>query len=182
MKPQKPYTHTYVQTHTHIHTYIHTYIQQVDSLKQKLPFLDESTQSVHTFIHTYIQQVDSLKQKLPFLDEATQSVPALDAILAQIAPLVLVILTALVPAILRQYAKLEGHVNNRTLNGSLFTKLAAFQLIQVCMCVCIFVCVYVCLVLFCVVCGFTKLAAFQLIQVCMCVRVFIFSLCASLCL
>mmetsp|Transcript_66537 Transcript_66537/g.164024 ORF Transcript_66537/g.164024 Transcript_66537/m.164024 type:complete len:895 (+) Transcript_66537:211-2895(+) len=78
-----------------------------------------------------LSKVDSMKKQLPFLDDAARAAPILDSLLAQLSPLGLIILVALLPPILYQFCKLEGHISEGTLQASLFSKLAYFKLIQV---------------------------------------------------
>jgi hypothetical protein len=77
-----------------------------------------------------LTEVDSLKETLPFLEDLIEKNPWIEPALAQIAPLMLIILNLLLPAFLGYFAKLEGHIASSSLEASLFVKLSVFQIIQ----------------------------------------------------
>lgn len=78
-----------------------------------------------------LTSVNSLKQKLPRLGEMIDKSPALEMILALVAPLLLLTLNeAVLPVILKYFAQWEGHVSSPHLEASLFRKLSWFQIIQ----------------------------------------------------
>lgn len=74
--------------------------------------------------------VESLKGTIPILAVWSQAWPPLDMVLAQLAPLALIIVKALLPFLLGEFSKLEGPVSSSVLETSLFFKLALFQIIQ----------------------------------------------------
>lgn len=76
-------------------------------------------------------KVESLKQRLGFLETASDNFPLLDDILALLGPIALIILTNVLPIILRVYCELEGHIGEDTLQASLFSKLTLFMIVQV---------------------------------------------------
>ena len=82
-----------------------------------------------TFISS-LTSVSSLKETLPFLDTWIKRAPWLAQVLAQLAPLMLYILTQFLSIILGEFAKLEGHIASSTLEASRFMKLSAFTIIQ----------------------------------------------------
>lgn len=75
--------------------------------------------------------VESLRRALPFLNKAIDKYPILDGVFKQLAPLALVLLNALAPAVFSFLSAREGHPSNTEVRASLFTKLAFFQLIQI---------------------------------------------------
>ena len=82
-----------------------------------------------TFISS-LTSVSSLKESLPFLDTWINRAPWLAQVLAQLAPLMLYILTLCLSTILGEFAKLEGHIASSALEASRFMKLSAFTIIQ----------------------------------------------------
>lgn len=91
------------------------------------------------FIAT-LQKVDDLKRILgppnckddescPLM-VAIEKFPLLDNLLAAVAPLALIILTSLLPAILGWFCTLEGHIGQGVLQASLFSKLTLFMIVQ----------------------------------------------------
>jgi hypothetical protein len=78
-----------------------------------------------------LSEVESLKDLIKGLDKALEENSWLAPFLAQIKPLLLVVLTALLPTILTFYCKKEGHIGSDTLNASLLTKLAMFMIVQI---------------------------------------------------
>lgn len=67
---------------------------------------------------------------MPFLEKLLVQVPWLAPFLAQMKPLLLILLTNILPEILKVFCKYEGHISQSSLNASLFTKLSVFQIIQ----------------------------------------------------
>lgn len=78
-----------------------------------------------------LASTDSLRRNLPFLNKAIEKYPILGDLLKQLAPLALVLLSALAPIIFRFLSSREGHTSTTEVRASLFTKLAYFQLIQI---------------------------------------------------
>jgi len=78
-----------------------------------------------------LSEVESLKELIPGLETAIDNNPWLTEVLTQLSPLMLVILTSLLPAILTVFCKKEGHIGSDTLNASLLTKLATFMIVQI---------------------------------------------------
>lgn len=83
-----------------------------------------------SFISSF-SEVENLTALLPFLEKSIEKNPWLKEFLAMIAPLLLVILTSLLPAILTVFCKKEGHIGSDSLNASLLYKLALFMIIQI---------------------------------------------------
>ncbi|KAL3670091.1 hypothetical protein V7S43_004408 [Phytophthora oleae] len=75
--------------------------------------------------------VESLRRALPFLNKAFDEYPILQDIFKQIAPLALVLLSALAPIVFKFLSGREGHPSNTEVRAALFTKLAYFQLVQI---------------------------------------------------
>eukprot|EP00986_Skeletonema_menzelii_P009241 scaffold4151_cov137-Skeletonema_menzelii.AAC.13 len=75
--------------------------------------------------------VSRLTELLPFLAGPVQKYPWFSALLAQLAPLILVIFISLLPQILLLFSKLEGLIEVETMqHHSLMAKLASFTIIQ----------------------------------------------------
>jgi hypothetical protein len=75
-------------------------------------------------------EIDTLKTSIPFLARMVETYPWLEAVLSQLAPLLLIGLNLLLPYILREFAKVEGHIASSALEASLFEKLSVFMIIQ----------------------------------------------------
>jgi hypothetical protein len=75
--------------------------------------------------------VESLRRALPFLNKAFDEYPILQEIFKQIAPLALVLLSALAPIVFNFLSGREGHPSKTEVRAALFTKLAYFQLVQI---------------------------------------------------
>jgi hypothetical protein len=78
-----------------------------------------------------LSELESLKELIPGLDKVLEKNEWLAGFIAQLSPLMLVILTSLLPAILTVFCKKEGHVGSDSLNASLLTKLAMFMIVQI---------------------------------------------------
>ena len=77
-----------------------------------------------------LSNIEGLEAQFGFIKEANEQYPALRAILAQAAPFLVVIFNALLPIILKTLSIMECHISNANVQASLFTKLAAFMVIQ----------------------------------------------------
>ena len=77
-----------------------------------------------------VSNVESLTALIPVLGDWAEAYPPLGAVLAQLAPLLLVAVVACVPALLRAVACLEGHLSGAAVSQSLYSKLAAFTIVQ----------------------------------------------------
>jgi len=82
-----------------------------------------------TFVSS-LANVDELKEQIPFLEDWIDAAPWLGDVLAQLAPLFLVVLNALLPIFLMIFAKMEGHVSTGRLMASFFTKLCLFFIVH----------------------------------------------------
>jgi hypothetical protein len=78
-----------------------------------------------------LSEVENLKELIPGLEKALERNKWLAPFLANLSPLMLVILTSLLPLILTVYCKREGHAGVAELNASLLTKLSSFMIIQI---------------------------------------------------
>jgi len=78
-----------------------------------------------------LSEVESLQDLIPGLEKAIEKNPWLASFLGQLSPIMLVVLTSLLPMILKIYCKHEGHIGENSLNASLLSKLASFMIIQV---------------------------------------------------
>jgi hypothetical protein len=78
-----------------------------------------------------LSEVEKLQELIPGLEKALAKNPWLASLLAQLSPLLLVLLTSLLPVILTIYCKKEGHIGSDTLHASLLTKLAMFMIVQI---------------------------------------------------
>lgn len=78
-----------------------------------------------------LSEVEKLQELIPGLEKALAKNSWLASLLAQLSPLMLVLLTSLLPVILTIYCKKEGHIGSDTLHASLLTKLAMFMIVQI---------------------------------------------------
>lgn len=78
-----------------------------------------------------LAEVSELKKLIPFLEHWVEKQPWIEQVLAQMKPLLVIVLKAILPMILLSFAKLEGHIAETTLQASLFTKLAMFFIVQI---------------------------------------------------
>jgi hypothetical protein len=76
---------------------------------------------------TSLSEAESLQDVIPSLDEVIRKNPWVARFLAQLSPILLVILTALLPLILSIICRYEGHIGANTLQASLLTKLSSFM-------------------------------------------------------
>jgi hypothetical protein len=74
-----------------------------------------------------LNDVDALQDLIPFLEDWIETAPWLSDVLAQLAPLLVVVLIALLPTILLVITKLEGSISDSSEQASLFLKLSAFM-------------------------------------------------------
>jgi hypothetical protein len=74
-----------------------------------------------------LTEVSSLRVSVAFIDDMLIAAPWLEPVFAQLAPLLLMILNAVLPAILREFTKMEGHIASSAVEASLFIKMAAFM-------------------------------------------------------
>ena len=74
-----------------------------------------------------LSQASELQKRLPFLADWIREAPWLPLLLAQLQPLLLVLLNSVVlKGLLRLFCRLEGHISSTKLNVSLFSKLSTF--------------------------------------------------------
>jgi hypothetical protein len=74
-----------------------------------------------------LTEVSSLRASVSFINDMLNAAPWLEPVLAQLAPLLLMTLNAILPAILREFTKLEGHIASSAVEASLFIKMATFM-------------------------------------------------------
>jgi len=79
-----------------------------------------------TFILS-VAEVEAMKENLPKLEDRIEESPWLEALLQQLAPILLWLLGELLYVIIDVIVKWEGHVGASALEASRFTKLAAFE-------------------------------------------------------
>mmetsp|Transcript_46447 Transcript_46447/g.90721 ORF Transcript_46447/g.90721 Transcript_46447/m.90721 type:complete len:921 (+) Transcript_46447:28-2790(+) len=79
---------------------------------------------------TSLGKVDALVNVLPFLGKWKEKSDYVGSLLAQIEPLLLVVLLALLTIVLMNFAKHEGLVSESQLQASLFQKLSLFLIVQ----------------------------------------------------
>ena len=77
-----------------------------------------------------LSSVDGLTGIIPGLAEALVKYPWLKPVLDQLSPLMLVVANALLKVLLETLSGLEGHISCSLVEASLFSKLAAFMIIQ----------------------------------------------------
>ncbi len=76
---------------------------------------------------TSLSETESLKNVLPGLEKVIEENPWVAFFLAQLSPLLLVLLTELLPSIISVICKYEGHIGKNTWNASKLTKLSVFM-------------------------------------------------------
>jgi hypothetical protein len=74
-----------------------------------------------------LTEVNSLRASVAFINDMLNAAPWLEPVLAQLAPLLLMILNAILPTILREFTKMEGHIASSAVEASLFIKMASFM-------------------------------------------------------
>ena len=74
-----------------------------------------------------LSEVDSLKKTIPSLESTINSHRWIQPLLSQLNPILMVVLKAMLPEILRKFCQREGHISNTALNASLLSKLAVFM-------------------------------------------------------
>jgi hypothetical protein len=77
-----------------------------------------------------LSSVDALKEQFDFLKDILENAPWLEPVLAQLAPLLVVIFSSLLNPILTFYSNLERPISIADMQGLLFSKLATFMIIQ----------------------------------------------------
>lgn len=77
-----------------------------------------------------LSTIESLRAEVGFVDDLLDTLPFLVPFFEIAAPLLLVVVNALLPMILRVFSMMEGPVSGAVVEASLFTKLAAFMIIQ----------------------------------------------------
>ena len=82
-----------------------------------------------TFIAS-LSSVEALSTQIPPLGDLIEQYPIIGKILEVLAPLLIKVVNGLLPTILEYLTKFEGPVSGSIIVASLFTKLAAFMIIQ----------------------------------------------------
>ncbi|KAL9184892.1 hypothetical protein ACHAXT_002669 [Thalassiosira profunda] len=78
-----------------------------------------------------LSNVEALTELIPALQEPVEKYDWFAALLAILAPLILVVFISILPHIILAFVKIEGHIEMETMqHPSLFFKLAAFTIIQ----------------------------------------------------
>ena len=77
-----------------------------------------------------ISSVEGLEEKVDWIKEVNEDNPWLRQVIAQVAPFLVVIVNSLLPVILKALSVMECHISNGMVQASLFTKLAAFAVVQ----------------------------------------------------
>jgi Calcium-dependent channel, 7TM region, putative phosphate len=77
-----------------------------------------------------LSSVAALRQQIPAVDDLLNAAPFLEPILELMAPLFVVILNGMLPAILEFITLFEGPISSAMVTASLFVKLSAFMIIQ----------------------------------------------------
>eukprot|EP00551_Chaetoceros_affinis_P015053 CAMPEP_0203709506 /NCGR_PEP_ID=MMETSP0091-20130426/62140_1 /ASSEMBLY_ACC=CAM_ASM_001089 /TAXON_ID=426623 /ORGANISM="Chaetoceros affinis, Strain CCMP159" /LENGTH=650 /DNA_ID=CAMNT_0050586571 /DNA_START=87 /DNA_END=2039 /DNA_ORIENTATION=+ len=76
-------------------------------------------------------EVNSLKKMIPGLKDTVANHPWIDPLLAQLNPLLLIVLKMILPLILSRICEREGHISRTKLIASVLTKLVLFLIIQI---------------------------------------------------
>lgn len=77
-----------------------------------------------------LSSIEGLEEQFPAIKEANEKNPWLRQVLAQVAPFLVVIVNILPPIILKILSTMECHISHGMVQASLFSKLAAFAVIQ----------------------------------------------------
>jgi hypothetical protein len=77
-----------------------------------------------------LSSVEGLREELEFVDDMLDSFPFLISVFEIAAPLFVVIANSLLPVILEAITLFEGPISGAVVEASLFSKLAAFMIIQ----------------------------------------------------
>jgi hypothetical protein len=77
-----------------------------------------------------LSSVEGLREELEFVDDMLDSFPFLISVFEIAAPLFVVIANSLLPVILEAVTLFEGPISGAVVEASLFSKLAAFMIIQ----------------------------------------------------
>jgi calcium permeable stress-gated cation channel len=77
---------------------------------------------------TSLTELNSLKESLPRLAVWIEAEPTRERLLAQVAPLILLLFNeTILPSTLKYFATWEGHISSAMLEASLFVKLGCFM-------------------------------------------------------
>lgn len=77
---------------------------------------------------TSLTELNSLKESLPKLAAWIDDKPIRERLLAQVAPLILLLFNeSILPSVLKYFATWEGHISSAMLEASLFVKLGCFM-------------------------------------------------------
>ena len=85
-----------------------------------------------------LSEIESLKTLIPSLGQAVEKYPWIESILAQLNPILIVVLKAMLPKILRKFCEREGHISETDLNASLLSKLSQFLVRMRMLIICIY--------------------------------------------
>jgi hypothetical protein len=77
-----------------------------------------------------LSSVEGLREELEFVDDMLDSFPFLISVFEIAAPLFVVVANSLLPVILEAITLFEGPISGAVVEASLFSKLAAFMIIQ----------------------------------------------------
>jgi hypothetical protein len=77
-----------------------------------------------------LSTIDALRSEFDFIDSLLDDAPFLVPVFEIGAPLLVVVVNALLPVILQVFSMMEGPVSGAVVEASLFSKLAAFMIIQ----------------------------------------------------
>ena len=77
-----------------------------------------------------ISSIEGLEDQVDWIKTANEKNPWLRQVIAQVAPFLVVVVNAMLPVILKVLSTMECHISNGMVQASLFSKLAAFAVIQ----------------------------------------------------
>ena len=77
-----------------------------------------------------LSTVEGLRKEIEFVDDLLDALPGLVPVFEILAPTLVVMVNSLLPIILEYVTLLEGPISGSAIEAAIFTKLAAFMVIQ----------------------------------------------------
>jgi hypothetical protein len=99
-------------------------------LFSSLIVLNHFSRTIPMSFFASLSSVEALKAEFDWIADAIDAFPFLEPLLQQTAPLLVVLVNSLLPIILSLLSKMEGPISGAVVEAILFSKLAAFAIIQ----------------------------------------------------
>jgi len=77
-----------------------------------------------------LSSIESLREQFTFIDKLITKLPGLEAVFAQLAPLLIIAANNVLKILLEMLSGLEGPISGAVVSAKLFTKLSSFMIIQ----------------------------------------------------